>query len=450
LLEACVCLAGEYPRPYNPQFAEKTNDPDAQGHRRLEHTEYAMAWNEPGGPKDNDPWGRPSNDQRPPDLDEVVRKLQEKLGGLFGGKSGGGAGGGRGGAPIKANSTALLAIGGLFVAVWAAFGIYIVAPAERGVAMRFGAHSDTTLPGLHWNWPYPIGAVIKLDVDQIRNQEIGFRTGGRGQSSIVPKLDEALMLTRDENIVDVKFEVQYRVKDAAAFLFKVSDPEETLKQVVESAVREVVGQSDMDFVITEGRSEIATRVSQLTQETLDRYGTGLQVTGINMQNAQPPEQVQDAFHDVVKAREDEQRLKNEAEAYANDIVPKARGQAARQIEEANAYRDRVIAQAEGEAARFVKVLDEYKKAPDVTRRRMYLDTMEEVLASTDKVIVDTQSNNNVMLLPLDRLMSGAGMSGGSAATPSMSAPGMTAPSAPTSGGERAANSGDALRSRERR
>lgn len=415
-----------------------------------------MAWNEPGGSKDNDPWGKPSNDQGPPDLDEVVRKLQQKLAGLFGGRGGGGGsgGGGGGGVPIRASLAGVGGLAAVLVVVWLLFGLYIVAPAERGVVLVFGGHKETSLPGLNWNWPYPIGSVIKVDVDQIRNQEIGYRTGGRGQGGIVPKLDEALMLTRDENIVDVKFDAQYKIKDAAAFLFSVADPEETLKQVVETAVREVVGRSDMDFVITEGRSDIALRVSALTQETLDRYNTGLQVTLVNMQNAQPPEQVQDAFADAVKAREDEQRLKNEAEAYANGVIPEARGFAARQIEEANAYRDRIIAQAEGEAARFTKILEEYTKSPEVTRRRLYLETMEDVLGNTNKVVVDVQGNN-VLMLPMDRMIGGAGGSTGSGAsslglTPAQQAGAAAAVPFTEDRGADTGGSREALRSRERR
>ena len=412
-----------------------------------------MAWNEPGGSKDNDPWGKPSNDQGPPDLDEVVRKLQQKLSGLFGGRSGGGSGGGgsrSGGPSVRASAAGIGVIAAVALGVWLLFGLYIIAPAERGVVLVFGAHRETTLPGLNWNWPYPVGSVIKVDVDQIRNQEIGYRTGGRGQGGIIPKLDEALMLTRDENIVDVKFDVQYKIKDAAAFLFQVSDPEDTLKQVVETAIREIVGRSDMDFVITEGRSDIAQRVAALTQETLDRYNTGLQVTLVNMQNAQPPEQVQDAFADAVKAREDEQRLKNEAEAYANGIIPEARGAAARQIEEANGYRDRVIAQAEGEAARFAKILDEYLKAPEVTRRRLYLETMEEVLGKTGKVVVDVEGNN-VLMLPMDRVGGTGGTSTGNMA-PSAAQQAGAAAALPLLEEQNTDSNGsrDSLRSRERR
>lgn len=418
-----------------------------------------MAWNEPGGSnKDQDPWGKPGNTQGPPDLDEVVRKLQAKLAGIFGGRSSGGGGKGGGEGPRSGGGTggpSLALLPGAAVVVllaWGVFGgLYVVGSAERGVVTRFGAFVESTQPGLHWNWPAPMGAVDKVNVDEIRTVEIGFRSGSRGQKSSVAKPDEALMLTRDENIVDIEFAVQYRVKDAAQFVFKVVDPEATLQHVVESAVREIVGKSDMDFVITEGRGDIQSRVATLTQETLDRYETGLLITAINMQNAQPPEQVQDVFDDVVKAREDEQRLKNEAEAYANDIIPKARGAAARQNQEASAYKEQVIAQAQGEAARFAAVVDEYKKAPDVTKRRLYLETMEQVYGNTSKVVVDVKGNN-VMILPLDKLGVGVdaaarGAAGLDAATSAATA---TANAAAEEKSERAANSADSLRSRERR
>lgn len=368
-----------------------------------------MAWNEPGGSKDNDPWGKPSGDQGPPDLDEVIRKLQNKLGGLFGGKSGGGDGdGGGGGGPVNAGMFGVGLIAAIIVLVWLASGIYIVAPAERGVVQRFGEFQESTAPGPHWHFPFPIESVTKVDVDNIRTIEIGYRTGGRGDKSMTSIPTEALMLTRDENIVDIKFAIQYKVKDAADFLFKVKDPTGTLQAATESAVREAVGKSNMDFVLTEGRSEIAARISELTQEIVDRYETGLLVTSVNMQDAQPPEEVQSAFHDAVKAREDEQRLINEAEAYSNDVLPKARGMAARQLEEANAYKEQVIAQAEGEASRFEQILTEYAKAPNVTRERLYLETMEDVLSRTNKVVVDLESGNNLMLLPLDKLGQTAG------------------------------------------
>jgi len=346
-----------------------------------------MAWNEPGGPGGKDPWGGRKNEQGPPDLDEVVRKLQRKLGGLFGGRGGGGStsgGGGLSGAGIGA-------IAGIVLIVWALSGIYIVDEGKRGVVLQFGAYEDTTRPGPHW-YPRFIQSVEIVDVDSVRSVELGYRK------------DQALMLTQDENIVDIQFAVQYRVKDAHSYLFNVRQPDVTLRGATESAVREVVGKSKMDFVLTGGRSEIAIRAQELVQRILDDYGTGLQVTDLTMQNAQAPDEVQDAFADAVKAREDEQRLINEAEAYANDILPRARGNAARVIEEANAYEEQVVAEAEGETARFLQVLSEYQKAPSVTRDRLYIDAMESVLGASSKVMVDTEDSNNLLYLPLDRLM----------------------------------------------
>jgi membrane protease subunit HflK len=354
-----------------------------------------MAWNEPGGSGDKDPWGSRDREQGPPDLDEIVRKLQSKLSGLLGG----------GGAPgLRGGGRGLIALTVLVMALWALSGIYIVDPAERGVVLRFGKLAYTTLPGPHWHIPFPIESVELVDVADIRNVEVGYRSGAPNQPPIsVP--NEALMLTQDQNIIDIQLAVQYRVKSASAYLFNVRDPDATLRRVTESAVREVIGKSKMDFVLTEGRSEIAAHTLQLLQEIMDRYNTGLQVTSVNMQDAKPPEEVQEAFHDVVKASEDEQRLKNEAEAYANDIVPKARGAAARQIEDANAYKAQVVAQAEGEASRFQQVLAQYDKAPQVTRERLYLDALESVLESSTKVVVDIQKGGNLFMLPLDHLLS---------------------------------------------
>ncbi|GAB4288678.1 MAG: FtsH protease activity modulator HflK [Thiohalomonadaceae bacterium] len=342
-----------------------------------------MAWNEPGNSGGKDPWGGRNSEQGPPDLDEVVRKLQDKFGGLFG------QGRGRNGGGASAGSAGLVLL--LAVVLWALSGIYIVDATQRGVVMQFGAYKATTMPGLNW-FPRFIQTVEKVDISSVRSIELGRRA------------DEALMLTQDENIIDVKFTVQYQVKDARDYLFNVRDPDQTLREATESAVREVIGQSEMDFVITGGRADVVDRIKTLVQEILDRYRTGLTVVNLNMQDAQAPEQVQGAFADAVKAREDEQRLKNEAEAYANDILPKARGQAARLIEEANAYRDQVIAQAEGESARFLSVLAQYEKAPAVTRKRLYLDAMESVLAQSSKVLVDTKGGNNLLYLPLDKLM----------------------------------------------
>jgi membrane protease subunit HflK len=362
-----------------------------------------MAWNEPGGHGDKDPWSRRDREQGPPDLDEVVRKLQTKLGGLFGG----GGGTGRG---WRGSAKGIWIIVGLIVLLWLASGIYIVDPAERGVVFQFGRYVATTPPGPHWHIPYPVQRVEIVDVDQIRNVEVGYRSQGASQpAQSVPK--EALMLTQDENIIDIKLAVQYRVKSAPDYLFNVREPDVTLRKVIESSVREIIGKSRLDFVLTEGRSEVAARVGRLIQETMDSYESGLQVTSVNMQNAQPPEQVQEAFFDAIKAREDEQRVKNEAEAYANDVVPRARGAAARRLEEANAYRAEVTAQAEGEASRFVQVLDQYQQAPEVTRERLYLDTMEAVLGTTNKVLVDVKEGGNLLVLPLDQITKTRGAAG---------------------------------------
>jgi len=361
-----------------------------------------MAWNEPGNSGGKDPWGGRNNEQGPPDLDEVVRKLQDKFGGLFGQGRGKGGGGG-----ASAGSFGMVLL--LAAALWALSGIYIVDEGQRGVVLQFGSYKETTMPGLNW-YPRFIQTVETVDISSVRSIELGRRA------------DEALMLTQDENIIDVKFTVQYQVKDARDYLFNVRDPDQTLREATESAIREIIGQSEMDFVITGGRSEVVQRIRVLVQDILDRYRAGLTVVNLNMQDAQAPEQVQGAFADAVKAREDEQRLKNEAEAYANDVLPRARGQAARLIEEANAYRDQVIAAAEGETARFLSVLAQYEKAPAVTRKRLYLESMEAVLGQSSKVLVDTKGGNNLLYLPLDKLMQRDAPLGTSGGSDSFSAP----------------------------
>ncbi len=370
-----------------------------------------MAWNEPGGSKDNDPWGnRGGKDQGPPDLDEIIRNIQKKLSGIFGGK-GKGDGGGEGEAPtpIRGGGGGAGGIGALVLLLVIGLAVYdsihVIQPAERGVVQRFGKYVDTMQPGLNFRFPRPIETVIRVDVDRNRDVLIGYRSGGSGRttkSSTVPS--EALMLTRDENIVDVRFAIQYNVKSAQDYLFNVKDPDLTLREATESAVREIVGRSDMDFLLKEGRSDVVERVKTLTQETLDRYGSGLMVISVNMQDAQPPKEVQHAFDDAVKAREDQQRVINEAEAYSNDILPRARGAAARQIEEAGGYKEKVVARAEGEAERFERILAEYLKAPEVTRERIYLETIEDVFGKTTKVMVDVEGGNNLLYLPLDRMM----------------------------------------------
>ncbi len=366
-----------------------------------------MAWNEPGGSGNKDPWGgRKNNEQGPPDLDEVVKKLQEKFGGLFGGggKRNGSSGSG------KAGSIGLGLIAFVAVTVWAISGVYIVEEGTRGVVLQFGKYNKTTQPGPHWH-PRGIQSVETVDIANIRGISIGFRAGGGNRQTGSSVGRESLMLTEDENIVDVKLAVQYKVKSASDYLFNVKDPETTLRQVIESAIRETIGKSEMDYILKEGRADVTEQTREQVQEILDRYKAGLQVTTVNLQDAQPPEQVQDAFADAVKAQGDQARVINEAKAYSNDIVPRARGKAARQLAEANAYKEQVIAEATGEASRFTQVLTEYKKAPEVTRKRLYLEAMESVMTNSSKVLVDVKGGGNLLYLPLDKMMSGG--SGGS-------------------------------------
>ncbi len=370
-----------------------------------------MAWNEPGGSGNKDPWGggnRGGNNQGPPDLDEVVKQLQQKFGAIFGGAKKGGGGPAAGGG--KAGSIGLGVIAVVLLVVWAISGIYIVDEGRRGVVLQFGAYKETTMPGPHWH-PRFIQTVEVVNVEESRALTVGFRqTGGsRPTSSTVGR--ESLMLTQDENIVDVKLAVQYKIKSASDYLFRVRDPEVVLRQATESAIREIIGKSDMDFILKEGRADITAQAMKLIQDTLDRYQAGLIITTVNLQDAQPPEQVQDAFADAVKAQGDSERVKNEAEAYRNDIIPRARGNAARQIAEANAYKEKVIAEAEGEASRFKQVLAEYRKAPEVTRKRLYLESMESVLSKSSKVLVDVKEGNNIMYLPLDQMTGGGSGSG---------------------------------------
>jgi membrane protease subunit HflK len=260
-----------------------------------------------------------------------------------------------------------------------------------------------TPPGPHWHIPYPIEQVEIVDVEQRRFVEIGYRSGAAGQAGVsVPR--EALMLTEDENIVNIQLAVQYQVSDPQRYLFDVRDPDAVLKQVAESAVREVIGKSKMDFVLGEGRAQVVSETKVLMQKALESYKAGLLVSDVNLQDAQPPEEVQAAFSDAIKSREDKERLKNEAQAYANDVVPRARGAAARQIQEADGYTEALIATAEGEASRFTQLLGEYQKAPEVTRKRLYLETMESVLGKTSKVLVDSNNANNLLYLPIDQLL----------------------------------------------
>ncbi len=346
-----------------------------------------MAWNEPGGgnkgPKD--PWG--GGDQGPPDLDEALKNLQDKLGGIFGGKGGSGSSGSKRGRGPGVSGTMLgvLAAGALLV--WALSGFYQIDQQERAVVMRFGKYLETVQPGLQWN-PPGIDQVIKVNTTRVRSA--GLRE---------------IMLTQDENIVEVKLSVQYVINDPKNFVLEVKDPEKSLQHAAQSALRHVVGGTSMDLVLTEGRAQIGLEVEQRLQSYLNLYETGILVSKVNVDESKPPTQVQAAFDDVIKAREDEERVKNEAQAYANGIVPEARGRAQRQLEEANAYREQVIANAEGEAERFNRLLTEYRKAPEVTRERLYLEAIQNVYANSSKVMVDVEGGNNMMYLPLDKLAS---------------------------------------------
>jgi membrane protease subunit HflK len=366
-----------------------------------------MAWNEPGG-GNKDPWSGKGGEQGPPDLDEVIKKLQDKLGGIFGGGKPrkGGTIGGQG-----PSSAGIGLIFGVIVLVWLASGIYIVEPAERGVVLRFGAYAETTEPGPHWHIPFPVEDVVKVNVDQIDSFS-----------------HKATMLTRDENIVDVELTVQSRIQDAADFLFQDQNPGKTIRDAIESSVREIIGKSNLDFILTEGRGAIADRIMTTAQGLIDSYKTGLIITSVNTQPAKPPEQVKSAFDDAIKAREDKERLENKAQAYANEVIPQARGEAARQVADSKAYKDRVIAEAQGESSRFLSILKEYKQAPQVTRERLYLDAVETVLSQSSKVMLDTEAGaNSLMYLPLDKLIHQGSDDSLPPAMPSAASSGATSP-----------------------
>ncbi len=335
-----------------------------------------MAWNQPGG--------NGNNEQRPPDLDEVFEKIQSKMGSIFG-NGNGNEPDGNGGGSLSWSAIGFLAV--IFLLVWSLFGFYTIQPAELGVVTQFGKYKETTEQGLNWHIPYPIETVQKVNVEQV--QAINHR---------------ALMLTKDENIVVIELVVQYRIKNAENYLFKVDDPEDTLRQATESALREIVGSSKMDDVLTSERTRVAMETKQVIQAIIDPYEVGLTVTSVNMQNAQPPAAVQAAFADVIKAREDEERSKNKANAYANGVIEKAKGTVDRLVEEAEAYKAQVTAKSLGDTQRFLSVLTAYEKAPDITRQRLYIETMESVFSKTSKIMIDIKSGNNLMVLPLDKLL----------------------------------------------
>jgi membrane protease subunit HflK len=391
-----------------------------------------------GGDDDRDENRRGQKPGGPPDLDELWRDLNRRLNGLFGRRGGGSGGGqsGSGGGGFRPDArgagvgvATVLVVAAL---IWFGSGAYIVQEGQVGVVTTFGRYSETTVPGFRWRAPWPVQAHEIVDVLSVRTLEIGAR--GRAD-----RLKEALMLTDDENIVDVQFIVQYRIKEgegARDFVFNSRRPTESVTQVAESAMRETVGGQLMDKVLYESRQEIAAAVRERMQENLDRYGTGILVLQVAIQNAQPPEQVQAAFDDAVKATQDRERLINEGQAYANDVVPKAGGTAARLLQEAEGYRTRIVQTAEGDAARFRQVLVEYNKAPQVTRDRLYLDTMQQIFSNTTKVMIDSRGSSPMLYLPLDKLLQQSGAEAGAGRTPSMTLS-EPAPSEPrASGGAR--------------
>jgi len=391
----------------------------------------------------NDPqWGKRGGGGQggPPDLDEIWRNVNRRLSGLLGRKSGGDAddGGGRPRPTLPMGGAALLAL--LVAVVWLASGFYIVDEGRRGVVTRFGKYTETTQPGPRWHLPFPVEAVEVVDFSQVKTIEVGYRNTPRN------KVDrEAVMLTDDENIIDIQFAVQYNLKSAEDYVFKNRRPDQIVQFIAETAIREVVGKSKMDFALYEGREQIAKQTELLMQQMLDRYGAGVYIQKVTLQTVQPPDKVQSAFDDAVKAGQDRERLKNEGQAYANEVVPRARGMASRLLEEANGYTAEVVQKSEGDASRFRSILVEYQKAPSVTRDRLYLDMMQSVLGTTPKVVVDQKAGSGSLLyLPLDRLIQAGGPA------PSADAPSPTLPRAPEPQvSVEPQRSRDALRSRER-
>ena len=403
-------------------------------------------WGRDDEPSGQEPGQRPDEPQRPPprgqgpqagppDLDELWRDFNRKLGGLFGGGRGRGrnpySGGGM--PPEMKGRGAGIGIGviaAVALAIWLASGVFIVREGEQAVVTTFGRFDGIRKAGLNWRMPYPIQRHETVRVTQIRSVDVG-------RDSIIRStgLRESAMLTQDENIVEIKFAVQYRLNDARAYLFESKSPDDAVVQAAESAVREVVGKMTMDTAMAEERDQIAPRVRDLMQAILDRYQVGIEVVAVNMQQGgvRPPEQVQAAFDDVLKAGQERERVKNEAQAYANDVVPRAVGTAARLKQEAEGYKARIVAQAQGDAQRFSSVLSEYQKAPQVTRERMYLDAMQQIYGGVNKIIIDSRSGGNLMYLPLDKLLqgaAGAGAAAGAAPAAAQAPAPATAPAAP--------------------
>src|SRR5436190_7000512 len=396
----------------------------------------------------NDPqWGKRGGNQGgggPPDLDEIWRNVNRRMNEIFGRKRDpqDGGDGGRPSARLPLGGAGMLVA--LILVIWLASGFYIVDEGRRGVVTRFGKYTETTQPGPRWHLPFPVEAVELVEFSQVKTIEVGYRNTPKN------KIDkEAVMLTDDENIIDIQFAVQYNLKSAEDYVFNNRRPDQIVAYVAESAIREVVGKSKMDFALYEGREQIAKQTEQLMQQNLDRYGTGVFVQKVTLQNVQPPDKVQAAFDDAVKAGQDRERLKNEGQAYANDVVPRARGNAARLLEEANGYRTEVEQRAQGDAERFSRILVEYQKAPGVTRDRLYLDMMQTVLGNSSKELVD-QKSGSLLYLPLDKLIQQSAAPAPSAAIPDV---GAVPPRAATPDAALAldpSRSRDALRNREGR
>jgi len=354
-----------------------------------------------------------SNQDGPPDLDELFKDLRNKLGGILGQKkarnNGGGGDQSPRNAPISGDSLPIGPIILIILLIWLATGFYIVDQGSRGVVFRFGENTEVTQPGPRWHIPYPVETVEVVNLEQVRTIEVGYRSSSSGVAS--QELRESLMLTGDENIIDLQFAVQYNLKSVQDFLFYNRSAENSVRGAAETAIREIVGKSEMDFVLYEGREEIAVKTASLMQDILDRYQTGINITSVTMQNAQPPEQVQAAFDDAVKAKQDQERQKNEGQAYANDVIPKARGSAFRLIEEASGYKVSIENEAKGNASRFEQIMVEYNRAPEVTRRRLFLEAQEEILSSVTKIIVDQKDSNSLLYLPLDKLINQSNVGG---------------------------------------
>lgn len=401
-------------------------------------------------PRDQRPRNQGPN-QGPPDLDELWRDFNRKLGGMLGGRGqGGGSGGagGQGGGPAfnpspKSAGIGIGLVAGVATLIWLGTGFFIVQEGQQAVITQFGKYHSSVGAGINWRLPYPIQRHESVFVTQIRSVDVG-------RDTVLPAtgLRDSAMLTLDQNIVEIKFAVQYRLNDARAYLFESRNPDAAVVKAAETAVREVIGKMKMDAALAEERDQIAPRVRTLMQTILDRYNVGIEVVGINLQQGgvRPPEQVQAAFDDVLKAGQERERAKNEAQAYANDVVPRARGAAARLTEEAEGYRARIVAQAQGDAQRFRSVLTEYQKAPQVTRERLYIDAMQEVYSNVTKVMVDSKAGSNLLYLPLDKLMQVTAQTGSTAATAPAQAPTTTAPAPSTSSTQNNAR----LRERESR